>query len=58
MCECFREKSKQISLGTFDQRKFEKKYYFDKNVYNVRERVTNALSRTLYLFSSKYMFFF
>ena len=53
MCACFREKSQIVSLSTFDQREFKKKYYFDENVYSVRERVKNALSRTLYTFLSK-----
>ena len=53
MCELFRDKSQIVVLGTFDQRELKKKNYFDKNVYSVRERVRNALSRTLYTFSSK-----
>ena len=57
MCEFFREKSQIVVLSTFDQREFKKINYFDKNVYSVQERVKNALSRTLYTFSSKYIFF-
>ena len=53
MCEFFREKSQIVVLSTFDQREFKKINYFDENVYSVRERVKNALSRTLYTFSSK-----
>ena len=53
MCEFFREKSQIVVFSTFDQREQKKKNYFDKNVYSVRERVKNALSRTLYTFSSK-----
>ena len=53
MCEFFREKSQIVVLSTFDQREFKKINYFDENVYSVRERVKNALSCTLYAFSSK-----
>ena len=53
MCELFREKSQIVVLSTFDQREFKKNNYFDENVYSVRERVKNALFRTLYTFSSK-----
>ena len=53
MCEFFREKSQIVVLSTFDQCELKKINYFDENVYSVRERVKNALSRTLYIFSSK-----
>ena len=50
MCEFYREKSQIVVLSTFDQHKFKIINYFDENVYSVRERVQNALSRTLYTF--------
>ena len=53
MCEFFREKSQIVVLSTFDQRELIFLYYIDENVYSVRERVKNALSRTLYKFLSK-----
>ena len=53
MCEFFREKSQIIVLSTFDQRELKNIYDFDENVYSVRERVKNALSRTLYKFLPK-----
>ena len=58
MCEFFREKSQIVVLSTFDQREFKKINYFDENVYSVRERVKNALSRTLHTFLSFFSFFF
>ena len=57
MCEFFREKFQIVVLSTFDQRELKKIYYFDENVYSVRERVKNALFRTLYTFSSKWFIF-
>ena len=58
MAKFFREKSQIVVLSTFDQREFKKINYFDENVYSVRERVKNALFRTLYKFLSKYIYFF
>ena len=46
MCACFREKSQIASLSTFSEREFKKINYLDKNVFSVRERAKNALSRT------------
>ena len=47
MRECVRETSQIISLSTFDQHEFKKKYiYFDENVYSVRETAFFTLSRT------------
>ena len=47
MAKFFREKSQIVVLSTFDQREFKKNNCFYENVYSVRERVKNALSRTL-----------
>ena len=57
MCACFREKSQIVVFNTLNQCELKIIKYFDENVYSVRERVKNALSRTLYIFSSKYLFF-
>ena len=53
MCEFFREKSQIVVLNTLNQCELKIINYFDENVYSVRERVKNAIFRTLYTFSSK-----